>query len=86
MNATIAKVEWKDNWVAFLDNLLQLLILKEDTRSLYVPTGIQRLTIDPKSHFDKILQEGDESFIPVSVHHEAELIRSLPYHSFSNLA
>lgn len=43
-------VEWKNNWVAFLDNILQMKILTLDTRGLFVPTGIRKLIIDTKAH------------------------------------
>lgn len=46
----IGFVEWKENWVAFMDNILQLQILNVDSRNLYVPTHIQRITIDPVQH------------------------------------
>lgn len=43
-------IEWKKNWVAFMDNLLQLKILTFDTRGLFVPTGIRKMIIDTKYH------------------------------------
>lgn len=33
-----------------MDNMLQIQILKEDTRSLFVPTSIQKLFINVKKH------------------------------------
>jgi hypothetical protein len=44
------KICWKDNWVAFLGNVLQMIFLQEDSRDLLVPTSLQKLTIDPKWH------------------------------------
>ncbi|XP_067214186.1 fatty acid synthase-like [Linepithema humile] len=35
---------WMYNWVTFMDNMLQMKIFGIDTRSLYVPTGIQKLS------------------------------------------
>lgn len=50
-SATVAKIEWKNhNWVTFMDNMLQLQILQEKYRFLYVPTSIERLTIYPGEH------------------------------------
>lgn len=45
-----AMIRWKDNWPAFLDNLLQLNILAKDSRSLYLPTRIRRVRIDMQKH------------------------------------
>lgn len=53
--ATVGRVGWFNNWVAFMDNMLQIQILKEDTRSLYVPTSLQKLLINVKKH-SSILQ------------------------------
>ncbi|XP_032678573.1 fatty acid synthase-like isoform X2 [Odontomachus brunneus] len=47
-------IAWWNNWVAFMDNMLQMHILGTDTRSLYVPTGIKKLLIDPKLHIQHI--------------------------------
>jgi fatty acid synthase len=44
------KVRWDGNWVAYLDCLLQIQILARDTRSLCLPTGIQKLSIDVVEH------------------------------------
>ncbi|KAK9497321.1 hypothetical protein O3M35_004661 [Rhynocoris fuscipes] len=50
LDASCGKITWHNNWVTFMDNMLQLKILSVDTRSLYVPTAIDRLTVDPKHH------------------------------------
>jgi fatty acid synthase len=44
------KVKWDGNWVAFMDCLLQIYIIGRDTRNLLLPTGIERLVINPKLH------------------------------------
>ena len=50
------KIRWSNNWVAFMDNILQMQILQEDTRGLYVPTAVEKLTIDTKKH-GSLIQE-----------------------------
>ena len=47
-------ITWTYNWLTFLDNMLQMKILGIDTRSLYVPTKIQRLVIDTKLHVQHV--------------------------------
>jgi hypothetical protein len=44
------RIHWHNNWVAFMDNMLQLDILSEDTRGLFVPTSLEKLTINAKQH------------------------------------
>lgn len=43
-------IAWTDNWVTFLDSMLQMIILGLDTRDLYVPMKIQKIVIDTKFH------------------------------------
>lgn len=45
---------WAQNWMSFMDCMLQLKILGMDTNNLYVPTGIRKLVIDPKLHAEYI--------------------------------
>lgn len=47
-------IAWMGNWVTFLDNMLQIMILGMDTRNLYVPTRIQKIVIDTKLHQHEI--------------------------------
>ncbi|XP_043502646.1 fatty acid synthase-like [Polistes fuscatus] len=70
VNASIdglhGQIEWKKNWVAFMDNLLQLKILMFDTRGLFVPTGIKKMIIDTKYHQQYIRSLPiDQQYIPV---------------------
>lgn len=48
--ATVGKIGWFDNWVSFMDNMLQMRILSEDTRSLLAPVSLDSLVIDVKKH------------------------------------
>lgn len=43
-------IAWMNNWVTFMDNMLQMKMLSCDTRSLYVPIEIQKLVIDTELH------------------------------------
>lgn len=47
-------ISWIDNWVTFMDSMLQMMILGFDTRNLYMPTKIQKLVIDTKLHYKEI--------------------------------
>ncbi|XP_071569274.1 fatty acid synthase-like isoform X1 [Temnothorax nylanderi] len=65
-------ITWTCNWVAFMDNMLQMMILGQSLRSLLVPTRIRKLTIDPKYHI-RIIQDypiGERQF---SVRHYKSL-------------
>ncbi|XP_071644317.1 fatty acid synthase-like [Temnothorax longispinosus] len=47
-------IAWTSNWVAFMDSMLQMMILGQNSRNLLVPTRIRKLTIDPKYHIQLI--------------------------------
>lgn len=54
-----------------MDNMLQVQLLGKDTRDLYVPTEIQRLTIDVPKH-KKFLEELPEDET-LEVHYHPDL-------------
>ncbi|XP_070149856.1 fatty acid synthase [Polyergus mexicanus] len=70
-------IAWIGNWVTYLDNMLQIMILGMDTRDLYIPTKIQKIVIDTKLHQREIrkLDLEDRQF-PVHVYKEWETIIS----------
>ncbi|XP_050353261.1 fatty acid synthase-like [Nymphalis io] len=45
---------WVNNWVTFLDCMMQMKIIGNDTRGLFVPTRIDKLCIDVNMHYDAI--------------------------------
>ena len=44
------KIRWSNNWVTFVDSILQAWLFLDDTRSLFISTEIQKLTINMKQH------------------------------------
>lgn len=72
------KVKWDLNWVAFLDCLLQIQILGKDTRSLILPTGIQKLIINTKEHLaiTSSFEDPENVVMDVKVSEELGILRS----------
>lgn len=70
------RVKWTDNWIPFLDCLLQIQIVAKDTRSLFIPTSIQRMVIDPTKHFTSDVNDKDEPFFSVHVSKNMKTLRS----------
>ncbi|EHH58444.1 hypothetical protein EGM_08298, partial [Macaca fascicularis] len=52
---------WKDNWVSFLDAMLQISILGLAKRSLHLPTRITAIHIDPATHRQKLYTLQDDA-------------------------
>ncbi|KAJ8946537.1 hypothetical protein NQ318_004673 [Aromia moschata] len=69
VSAAKGRIKWEDNWVTFMDNMLQMAILREDSRLLYVPTFVRKLAINAKRHVDWIAanyKEQEPPSLPVS--------------------
>ncbi|CAH0385876.1 unnamed protein product [Bemisia tabaci] len=73
----VGRVSWCNNWVAFMDNLLQIQILQDDTRGLFVPTSLQRMVIDVRKHISILhTLDPEKPEMQVNVYKEIELIKS----------
>lgn len=47
---TEGRVLWTQNWVTYLDGMLQFNMLGEDEDNLCVPTEIEKIVIDVEEH------------------------------------
>ncbi|XP_062142807.1 fatty acid synthase [Drosophila sulfurigaster albostrigata] len=65
---------WMDNWISFMDTMLQFRILSNDLRELHVPTSIERILIDPLKHFEIMKQHQQKP--PVSWYRNISVIKS----------
>lgn len=65
-------LKWENNWISFIDTMLQFSILGQNTRELYLPTRLQKMIINPKLHVEQI--EGDS--VPVTSYRNISVIKS----------
>ncbi|CAG9818816.1 unnamed protein product [Phaedon cochleariae] len=70
------KLKWENNWISFIDTMLQFSILGQNTRELYLPTRLQRAFINPKEHLHAIQQLTEGEDIPVSMYRDIGVIKS----------
>ncbi|KAM4844089.1 fatty acid synthase [Thomomys bottae] len=61
LEGSSAKLLWKDNWVTFLDTMLQVSILGLSQRSLHLPTRFTAIHIDPATHLRKVYALQDQT-------------------------
>lgn len=75
--AVTGKLQWQDNWVSFIDTMLQFSILGKDLRELYLPTRIERAVFNPLKHFEitETLNENDAG-VPVYMYKDINVIKS----------
>lgn len=61
-------LKWQQNWVAYMENMLQLQVLHTNCRKLYIPTHIHRIAIDLQQHMklSKSLEMVPLLFCPMS--------------------
>ena len=41
---------WQDDWITFLDGMIQLYVLTKDTREIQLPLKLRRIVIDVQKH------------------------------------
>ncbi|NP_001037478.1 p270 [Bombyx mori] len=73
------RLAWVNNWVTFMDCMLQLKIIGQDTRGLFVPTRIEKLSIDAKMHYyaiSKMNPDANRQSFEVRVYNEVDVIRA----------
>ncbi|CAG2220061.1 FASN [Mytilus edulis] len=62
------ELAWIDNWISYLDTMLQIWILCTGEQCLRLPTRIAAVSIDPKAHLDHLLctkEKQKSSFVKV---------------------
>lgn len=58
-----AQIIWNDNWVTFLDGVVQLNSLQNNHDTLCLPSQIKSLSIDTNTHNDHILTADGKKLI-----------------------
>ncbi|CAK1541813.1 unnamed protein product [Leptosia nina] len=79
IEGTRGRLSWVNNWVSFMDCMLQLRIVGNDTRGLFVPTRIEKLCIDVNLHYDavsKMNPDSDRQSFEIRVYPDVDVIRS----------
>ena len=61
-DGSFGKVKWMGNWVSFTDSLLQLAIIGNAKRDLYLPTYIEYLKCDIKTMLSELENSEDKIF------------------------
>jgi fatty acid synthase len=44
------KISWSNNWVTFMESMLEAWLFVDDTHTLFIPNEIQKLTINMMQH------------------------------------
>ncbi|CAG9791214.1 unnamed protein product [Diatraea saccharalis] len=79
VEGTRGRLAWVNNWVTFMDCMLQLKIIGQDTRGLFVPTRIEKLSIDANMHYNAISNmcaDSSKHSFEVRVYPDVDVIRA----------
>ncbi|XP_055303122.1 fatty acid synthase-like [Sitodiplosis mosellana] len=78
LNAVTGKLRWDDNWVCFIDGMVQFGGLRyKDTRELYLPKRIERAVFNPTKQFEmnETLKQNNAD-VPIYVYKDINVIKS----------
>ncbi|GJQ74201.1 hypothetical protein Trydic_g12859, partial [Trypoxylus dichotomus] len=67
-------VQWDGNWVEYLDYLLQIILLLDDSKELLLINNIQNLVIDAPKHIHTVRESGNA--VPVYSYKELDTVRA----------
>ncbi|XP_063931279.1 fatty acid synthase [Zophobas morio] len=70
------KLEWNNNWISYIDTMLQFSILGQNTRELYLPTRLQKAVINPKEHLQYVNELPEAAHPDVHMYREIGVIKS----------
>ncbi|EFN75819.1 Fatty acid synthase [Harpegnathos saltator] len=78
INGSVGHIKWSSNWVAFIDNMVQMKSLSLDSRNvIYITTQIRKLVIDPEFHIRQLPKLSiEERNVPVRIYGSLDAIVS----------
>ncbi|XP_070509346.1 fatty acid synthase-like [Chironomus tepperi] len=57
------KIKWNNEWVTFMDCLIQFQVVMKDTRMLILPTSVRKMVVDPALHLQIIENSTEEDIL-----------------------
>lgn len=70
------KLAWSNDWISFVDTMLQFAILGKNTKDLFLPTRLQYASINPAHHMQVIEKLQEDEGIPVYSYTNVEIVKS----------
>lgn len=72
----VGELAWGNNWISYIDTMLQFSILGQDTKELYLPTRLQRIIINPKMHLEHATNISEGQGVQVHMHRDINILKS----------
>ena len=70
------KLAWSNDWISFVDTMLQFAILGKNTRDLFLPTRLQYAAINPAHHMQVVEKLQEDEGIPVYSYTNVGIVKS----------
>uniref|UniRef100_A0A1I8MI56 Fatty acid synthase n=1 Tax=Musca domestica TaxID=7370 RepID=A0A1I8MI56_MUSDO len=78
--SSTGNLQWVDNWISFMDTMLQFSILSKNLRELYLPTRIEKAVLNPLKHLEELsklsAEEQTQTGLPVYMYNDITVIKS----------
>lgn len=74
-----AKIKWEDNWMAYMDSLLQMTVVRKHTKLLTLPKSIRKMVIDPEVTLQMVKDakaESDDVIIEAVIDENLDVCRT----------
>lgn len=65
VTGTVGQIRWNNNYVTFMDSMLQILVTQMDSRLLFVPVSIEKVIINYKRHQEIVEKLTENETVPV---------------------
>lgn len=72
---TVGKVTWENNWVTFLDAIIQFALIDNPKQTLRVPVSIKHLVIDPQEHLSLTSQSANYDGIRIELNRNLNVLK-----------
>ncbi|CAH0732088.1 unnamed protein product, partial [Brenthis ino] len=64
---TEAQIKWQNNWITFIDGMLQLSALSCNHKMICMPEAFSKLTIDVENHFNNISNADEQNILIANI-------------------
>ncbi|XP_043471863.1 fatty acid synthase [Leptopilina heterotoma] len=74
--AITGNLAWNNDWISYMDTMLQFAILGKNTRDLFLPTRLQYAAINPERHMQLVEKLQENENIPVHHYSNVGIVKS----------
>jgi len=73
---TVGELRWSNEWISYIDSMLQFYILSTNNKWIYLPTRIQYISINPVFHKQLVEKLSQNDGLPIYHYKNIKIIKS----------